>query len=279
MTVVFHADPEAFARAARPVASRSPCSEAFVAIWCAGFRRHPPEPGVPWFFATAEVDGARALAMQLGPNPVLLEHGDPAAVRAIAYALADAGHAVPGVHGGEDACAAFADVWRERYGRVTAERVRLRHHVLDKVSPVVSPPGAMRVAEAGDRAWLVDALDAFIDEAKVPPAPQGTERMVEQRVADRRFRVWDHGGIVAFLGAHLVEGGYARIGPVYTPKARRARGYATALVAAASRELIERGARRVFLTTDVANPVSNAIYARVGFRPVDDMVAFDLVAP
>jgi len=278
MAVVFHADPDAFARAAQPVASRSPSSEAFVAIWCAGFRQRPPDPGIRWLFATAEVDGAHALAMQHGPNPVLLENGDPVAVRAIAGALADAGHQVPGVHGAEDACAAFAALWRERYGLVTAERVRVRHHVLDTVSPVRTPTGAMRVADAGDREWLVEALDAFIDEAKVPRAPQGTARMVEQRVADGRFRVWEDGGIVAFLGAHLADV-HARIGPVYTPKAKRGRGYATALVAAASRELLARGARRVFLTTDVANPVSNAIYARVGFRPVDDMVAYDFVAP
>ena len=279
MGVVFHSDPEAFASAANPVAKRSPSSEAFVAIWCAGLRNHPPAAGVPWLLATADVDGALALAMQHGVNPVLLEHGDPAAVRAIAHALADAGLEVPGVHGAEAACAAFAEVWRERRGVGTAERVRLRHHVLESVSPVSTPAGAMRVADADDLEWLVEALDAFIDEAKVPAAPQGTARMVEQRVADRRFRVWEDGGIVAFLGAHLIDGGYARIGPVYTPRPRRGRGYATALVAAASRELIERGARHVFLTTDVANPVSNAIYARVGFRPVDDMVAFDFVAP
>ena len=279
MAVVFHSDPGAFARAADPVAKRSPCSEAFVAMWCTGLRQHPPELGVPWLLATAEVDGAHALAMQHGPNPVLLEHGDPAAVRAIAHALADAGHETPGVHGAEAACAAFAEVWRERYGSRTLERVRLRHHVLDTVSPVPTPAGTMRVADAGDRDWLVEALDAFVDEARAPRAPQGTARMVEQRIADRRWRVWDDGGIVAFLGANLIDGGYARIGPVYTPKARRGRGYATALVAAASSELIERGARHVFLTTDVANPVSNAIYARVGFRPVDDMVAYDFVAP
>jgi predicted GNAT family acetyltransferase len=210
---------------------------------------------------------------------VLLEHGDPAAVRAIAHALADAGHEVPGVHGSEAACAAFAEVWLERRGVMAAERARLRHHVLEAVSPVPEPAGAMRVADAGDHGWLVEALDAFIDEAKVPPAPQGTARMVEQRVAARRFRVWEDGGIVAFLGAHVIDGGFARIGPVYTPKAHRGRGYATALVAAASGELIARGAHRVFLTTDLANPVSNAIYARVGFRPVDDMVEFDFVAP
>jgi RimJ/RimL family protein N-acetyltransferase len=250
-----------------------------VAIWCTGLTQHPPEPGIPWLLATADVDGAHALAMQHGLKPVLLEHGDPAAVRAIAHALADAGHDVPGVHGSETACVAFAEVWHERFGRDTSERVRLRHHVLDTVSPVPAPAGAMRVADARDQGWLVEALDAFVDETRAPPAPQGTARMVEQRVANRRFRVWEDGGIAAFLGANLIDGGHARIGPVYTPKARRGRGYATALVAAASSELIERGARHVFLTTDAANPVSNAIYARVGFRPVDDMVAYDFVAP
>ena len=46
MPVAFHSDPAAFARAAHGVASRSPCSEALVAIWCANLRRHPPAPGV-----------------------------------------------------------------------------------------------------------------------------------------------------------------------------------------------------------------------------------------
>ena len=41
--------------------------------------------------------------------------------------------------------------------------------------------------------------------------------------------------------------------------------YATALVAHVSRELLSRGKRKLFLTTDVANPTSNAIYARIGF--------------
>jgi predicted GNAT family acetyltransferase len=157
--------------------------------------------------------------------------------------------------------------------------VRLRHHVLVKVSDVPVPSGAMRMADGRDAGWLVDAHDAFCAEAKVPRAPQGTARMVEQRLAQRRYRVWEDPATVAFLGANLVDGGYARIGPVYTPSPHRGRGYATALVAAASRELIARGASRIFLTTDLANPVSNAIYARVGFRPVDDTVAYDLVAP
>ena len=56
-------------------------------------------------------------------------------------------------------------------------------------------------------------------------------------------------------------------------------GYATSLVAALSRELMESGKRKLFLTTDVANPTSNAIYARIGFRPENDDCGFDFIAP
>jgi GNAT superfamily N-acetyltransferase len=279
MPVVFHSDPESFAAAARGVASRSPCSEAFVAIWCAGLKHHPPAPDVPWLLLTAESGDSRALAMQHGRNPLLLEHSDPEAAKAIAQVLADAGHPVPGVDGSQAACDAFASAWRERTGRSTAERVRLRHHVLSRVLDVPVPEGGARMAEGRDAAWLVAAFDAFLVEARVPRAPQGTERLVQERLDDRRFRLWERGDNVSFLGANLVDGIYARIGPVYTPPEQRGRGYATALVAAASRELIGRGARQVFLTTDLANPVSNAIYARVGFRPVDDTVALDFVDP
>lgn len=278
MSVTFHADPEAFVRAAQPVAARSPCSQAFVAIWCAGLVRHPPAPGTPWLLATASVGDARALAMQHGHNALLVELSDPEAVRAIAGALAGAGHAIPGVEGSHAACAAFAQVWRERTGVAAAERVRLRHHVLETVTDVAPPAGRMRAATGDDRAWLVRALEAFVDEARVPHPPQGIERTVAQRIADDRYRVWDDAGIVSFLGGSVVDG-YGRIGPVYTPRPHRGRGYATALVAHASRELLARGARFVTLTTDRANPVSNAIYARVGYRAVDDTIGLDLVAP
>lgn len=278
MPIVFHADPQSFAQAARSVASRSPCSEALVAIWCASLTSHPPARDVPFLLVTAEASGARAIAMQHG-HALLLEHSDPAAVSLIAHALADLDHAVPGIEGDAAACAAFVEAWQARTGRVAAKRFRLRHHMLEDVSPVRVPSGASRRADERDAEWLVRAHDAFTDEAKVPRAPQGTERMVRQRLADARYRLWEDRGIVSFLAANLIDGGHARIGPVYTPPEHRGRGYATALVASASRELIARGAARVFLTTDLANPVSNAIYARVGFRAVDDTVAFDLVAP
>jgi predicted GNAT family acetyltransferase len=84
-------------------------------------------------------------------------------------------------------------------------------------------------------------------------------------------------GPVAFAGYNDAAPEFARIAPVYTFPDHRGRGYATALVAALARELLAAGKRRLFLTTDIANPTSNAIYARIGFVPESDEVHLDFV--
>jgi hypothetical protein len=58
---------------------------------------------------------------------------------------------------------------------------------------------------------------------------------------------------------------------VYTPPEVRARGYASACVAALTKLLLEGGRRFCFLYTDLSNPTSNSIYQRVGYRPISDV--------
>jgi uncharacterized protein len=59
---------------------------------------------------------------------------------------------------------------------------------------------------------------------------------------------------------------------VYTPTADRRRGYATALVARVSAEQLASGRTACYLHTDLANPTSNAIYARIGYEWVCEAV-------
>lgn len=59
-----------------------------------------------------------------------------------------------------------------------------------------------------------------------------------------------------------------RVGPVYTPPDSRGNGYATHLVADMSQWLLDGGRKFCFLYTDLANPTSNAIYERIGYRMV-----------
>ena len=58
---------------------------------------------------------------------------------------------------------------------------------------------------------------------------------------------------------------------MFTPIDFRRRGYAGALTADISRRALDL-ADEVVLFTDLANPTSNAIYQRLGYRPVEDRV-------
>lgn len=69
------------------------------------------------------------------------------------------------------------------------------------------------------------------------------------------------------------------IGGVYTPPQWRGRGYATSCVAALSELLLGRGFEFCVLYTDLANPTSNGIYARIGYRPVRDFLMYELPTP
>ena len=57
---------------------------------------------------------------------------------------------------------------------------------------------------------------------------------------------------------------------VYTPPEQRGRGYGGAVTAAVTRAALDAGADDVVLFTDLANPTSNALYQRLGYRPVED---------
>ena len=62
-----------------------------------------------------------------------------------------------------------------------------------------------------------------------------------------------------------------RVTLVYTPPAVRGHGYASSCVAALSALLLASGRKYCFLFTDLANPTSNSIYTKIGYRPVCDV--------
>jgi predicted GNAT family acetyltransferase len=70
-----------------------------------------------------------------------------------------------------------------------------------------------------------------------------------------------------------------RLGPVYTPPEHRGRGYGAAVTAVVSQAALDAGAAHVVLFTDLANATSNALYCRLGYRPVEERVVLKFEAP
>jgi predicted GNAT family acetyltransferase len=127
----------------------------------------------------------------------------------------------------------------------------------------------LRRASETDLARVRELYEAFHAEA-TPEAPAHVDPAPRLRAG--RIWLWvDATGQPLSLAARNRELPHgACIGPVYTPPEHRGRGYATALVAGLSQAILDEGKTYACLFTDLANPTSNAIYPKVGYRPVAD---------
>jgi len=279
MPVTRHTDPDAFLAAFAPMAARGQASASFFTGWAHAMKRIPPAAGERVYLATCNRGTICGAAIQRDDGPVIIGESDAAAAIAFADDLARDWAGLQGVVGGLPATEAFAHRWRRLTGRTHRLRVRLRQHALDTVNEVPTAPGTPRTATEADAEWLIEGQCAFMAEVGLPDPPGRVRELLPKRVLRGEYRIWDHGKRVAFAGFNDAAPDFARIAPVYTLPECRGRGYATSLVAQMSRELLARGKRRLFLTTDIANPTSNAVYARIGFRAENDDWHFDFIAP
>jgi predicted GNAT family acetyltransferase len=279
MHVTRHADPDTFLAAVAPMQDRGEASASLFAGWAHALKRTPPPPDEHVYLATCIESGGCGAAVQRGESPAIVGQSDAAAAAALAEDLAGDWPALQGVVGALVACEAFARRWRDLTGRPHALRFRLRQHALTAVADVPDAPGAPRVAGEADIPWLVAKQLAFVAEVGIHDSPERIRALLPRCVARGEFRIWDDRRPVALAGFNDAPPDFARIAPVYTLPDCRGRGYATALVASLSRELLARGKRKLFLTTDVANPASNAIYTRIGYRPETDEYHFEFVDP
>jgi uncharacterized protein len=235
------------------------------------FAEDPPR------FHTVANGSGRILAVTLRTPPfnqVISQVADPEAVDALAEALA--GDALPGLLAPPEVCARFLVRWQELTGNTARLEVAERIFRLVRVIPPARPAsGSWRLAAPRDRSLVADWLVAFSAEAlpEQPPIPSPRET-ADRWIAGtyRLLYLWQDGDqIVSLVGAGGETPNGIRIGPVYTPPDARRRGYASALTAAASADQLARGRRFCFLFTDLANPTSNRIYQRIGYRPVCDV--------
>jgi len=223
----------------------------------------------------------RAAALMTPPhNLVLADTADDSALAPLAAAVRDSGLPVPGALGNRPTVDRFNEVWAPLAGVAPLLRMGQGVFALEEVTPPPSAPGAARRAVPADRALVLRWLAAFWAEAMPWEAsePERVERMADHRlgpVLAEGFWVWEtKREAVCLVGYGSPLPGGIRIGPVYTPPEHRRRGYGTSLVAAVSSWLLGQGRKRCYLYTDLANPTSNALYQKVGYRQVAESAEY-----
>ena len=214
-------------------------------------------------------------ALQSGRN-MIVSRGPASAVEALVDHLTADGISLPGVTGPVEAAGRFSDLWCARTGQGARLHMNMRVGQITEVVVPERPSGVFRQAAASDISLLAEWNEAFNVETRLEATRPGRE-VVTGPVGEGRLYVWEDGGPVSMAGwAGLTPGG-VRIGYVYTPPKYRGRGYASACVADLSQLLLDRGRRFCALFTDLANPISNRIYARMGYKPVCDFAEYNFV--
>lgn len=229
-----------------------------------------------WRPADAEVAAAM---LHTPPYGILLTRLPRHAAGLLAEALAARGRQVPSVNGEETDAAAFAAAWTALAGGSAREFRRSRLYVLERLeAPDPGPPGAAVTATNADRDRLESLFSAASEEIG-DLAGRPVASFVQDRLSNGLVILWeDQGAAVSMAAVTRAVAGVARVGPVYTPPEHRRRGYAGAATAAVSQAALDRGARDVVLFTDLANPTSNALYQRLGYRAVEDRVVLSFSA-
>ncbi|MFC5727901.1 MULTISPECIES: GNAT family N-acetyltransferase [Nocardioides] len=258
---------------------------ATVAHRCAAAADRRERPPVPtaWFAVVTGRGGEIAgLAMRTAPHPpYLLRMPDDAAV-----ALADAVLARDEDVAGANGLRPTTDVFAHRIADAAGARVQVAMHTrLFELGRLIEPqpvPGRLRPArrdEAGlALGWIRQfMLDADEQAGRKPGTGQDPEHFtigdVERKLEEGVLWFWvDEGDRPVHLtAANPPAFGVSRVGPVFTPKEERGRGWASNAVAEVSRMLRDRGLR-ITLFTDQANPTSNRLYLALGYRAVVDTV-------
>jgi RimJ/RimL family protein N-acetyltransferase len=294
-TLDFYADPAAFLDAAGPLLTAEPVLGSVIATVTErmvrqgeSLRASWAELGLdfePWWLAVrderGEVVSAAMRTAPFAPYPCFCLPMPVAAAQGLARALHARGEHLGGSNGALPAAREVLD----ETARLTGSQVQVKQHTrlfeATTVEVPSAPPGTLRLLRADEAELGLARFRAFGREADEQAGREdghsgAGEHFTIGDIIDRigydglwAFESPD-GEVVHLTGVSLPAYGVSRVGPVYTPRGHRGRGIAGYVVG----ELTRRGLAnrtRMCLFTDQANPVSNKIYERLGYRRVVDM--------
>lgn len=271
MELVPHHDVAEFARLARPLFDADPIRHTVTLTVLDSLVRTGDSPAA--LITVHEEGRVQGAVLRTVARPAQVSGVQPRHAATVAAALLRVDPEAPGVAGPVPEVEAFATAWSALTGAGVHVDIRLRLFTLDALVVPIGVPGDARGAGESDLDLLGVWRCAFVGETGVGWVDPLTPREVVTRslTLGNGELLWEVDGVpVAQASARRPVAGMSRIGPVYTPPEHRRHGYGAAVAAAASRWALDAGAEHVLLFTDVTNPTTNALYPRLGYRPVHD---------
>lgn len=197
---------------------------------------------------------------------------EPNVVRSVVDAISDAKVKLPGVGGDATTSAHFAGQWAERQKSAVVPFMGQRIYEVDKVEEPTGVQGHLRKAVPSDRERLFDWVRHFYAET-TGVRESSPQDIVDRRLSAGQLWLWDTAEPVSMAGLTPPMESVVRVQLVYTPPENRGKGYASACVASLSKQIRDEG-HRCILYTDLGNPISNAVYRRIGYAVVAEGIHY-----
>ncbi len=216
-------------------------------------------------------------AIMTPPYRLLVSKGDAAAVPSLVACVVETGVPVSGVLGLIEMVQAFAGEWRRATDQSVTLGVEMTLYATRQAMLPEGVPGRFRATTEADAEWVSEAYADFAQEISASEEERRTSRDTAVKMLRRGLVfLWELGGApVSMACFRYVTDDGVRIAPVFTPPAERGKGYASACVGHLTRQLLQGGVGWCSLFADVANPMANRLYRRLGYEEAVSYRGYD----
>jgi predicted GNAT family acetyltransferase len=229
-----------------------------------------------WWIVEDSRGAVCAMMMRTAPHKLVLSPMPDEVIAMCVEAVLERDPDIPGVSGSRRNVESFLRTFvglSSTPQRFEVERSILVY-VLGTLRVSARSEGFKRTCDKNDFDFLLAWWQSFADDTGVER--HGLEEGLRTSINQGRVFVWMSDNVPVCAVGHspivvLPRGSVVRIGPVYTPPQARRHGYAGQLTGAVSRDLVQRGIG-LMLFTDAANPTSNGVYVRLGYKKIDEIV-------
>ena len=233
----------------------------------------------PLLLSILEQEKVVGVAIMTPPRRIILSRIDTEVRVAISHLvqhLRGTHTRTPGVVGPSVEAQAFSDCWVEGAFGVSARVVmRLRVFEARKVTDISLSPGKLRLARMDDHPLMAKWIAKFSEEIREPVDLDNAKSHAERSIKGQELYIWDNGAPVCIAKEARPTRNGTTINTVYTPPEHRNKGYATSCVWSLTQKMLTDRYSFCSLYTDLSNPTSNSIYAKIGYVPIGDALAVD----
>lgn len=271
MTVTFTQDPDAFASQCGDFLARHEVEHNLILSMLNSAQRQK-KAGVTApteFMHVSDGDDIVMVAAMTEGRSLVLSREDLPAAEMLAEKLAERKNILPGVVGPSDVAASFVNRFTALTGQKAEEHIDQIIYATKRVLFPPQVPGELDHPQKKEEALIASWVEAFGNDALLRTEKMTHDQAVKKAdslIEAKNIAVWRVGKDAVAQAAFAGTKDVARINLVYTPPEERGKGYASAVVANLTQQLLDQGKKMCCLYADARNSVSNSIYRKIGYE-------------